>query len=79
MCEHCKKEHVNTGWHRCPGFRWENGVDHHPESLKMYEFISDTDFEFNFDMFCWKAGGDGDNGESLMYLLDMYFEKKEED
>ena len=26
-------------------------------------------------IFCFKSGGDGDNGEHLMYLLDIHFEQ----
>jgi hypothetical protein len=27
-----------------------------------------------YDYFCWKTGGDGDNGETLMYQMDAFFE-----
>jgi len=37
------------------------------------------DFKFNNDYFCWKIGGDGDNGEELMYELDEYFAAKDKD
>jgi hypothetical protein len=33
------------------------------------------DFIFLDDYFCFKSGGDGDNGEQLMYLLDIYFDE----
>jgi hypothetical protein len=36
-------------------------------------WIAEYDFKFCDDCFCWKIGGDGDNGESLMYELDEYF------
>ena len=55
-------------------YRWENGIDHHPMSIKIMAFISDFDFLFADDYFCWKSGGDGDNGEFLMYELDVFFE-----
>jgi hypothetical protein len=29
------------------------------------------------DYFGWKCGGDGDNGETLMYELDILFEERE--
>jgi len=29
------------------------------------------------DHFCWKSGGDGDNGEQLMYQLDVLFERQD--
>lgn len=50
---------------------------HNPKSLEIYKFISDLDFE-NGDFFWFKSGGDGDNGECLMDLLDAYFEHKNE-
>ena len=58
--------------------RWEKGMDHHKESEAMYRIIEDMDFRYGNDYFCWKSGGDGDNGEHLMYLLDIHFEMKDE-
>ena len=57
--------------------RWETGVPHHKKSLQIMKRISDLDMYFQGDYFCWKYGGDGDNGESLMYLLDLYFEEED--
>lgn len=54
--------------------RWENGVDHHPKSERLMRFLMDYDFSNDDDFFCWKKGGDGDNGEQLMYQLDAFFE-----
>ena len=54
--------------------RWEDGTPHHPESVKLFRAISKIDFEHGGDYFCWKEGGDGDNGETLMYELDSFFE-----
>jgi hypothetical protein len=54
--------------------RWETGMDHHPLSVLMMGRIAAADWLFNDDYFCWKTGGDGDNGEALMYLMDMHFE-----
>lgn len=48
------------------------GKRHNPKSVEIYDFISKLDFE-NGDYFCFKDGGDGDNGEFLMDLLDCYF------
>lgn len=45
---------------------------HNPKSVDIYKFVSDLDFE-NGDFFWFKSGGDGDNGEYLMDLLDYYF------
>ena len=60
------------------GKRWETGVPHHPKSKALMKSIEDIDFKFGGDYFCWKTGGDGDNGENLMYLLDIIFEEDEQ-
>ena len=57
--------------------RWEEGIDHHPKSVEIVRAVSELDFCFLGDYFCWKYGGDGDNGEMLAYLLDIYFEAKD--
>jgi hypothetical protein len=57
--------------------RWEDGIDHHPESVRLMEELGAVDFELCGDYFCWKWGGDGDNGETLMYELDIIFERRE--
>jgi hypothetical protein len=57
--------------------RWEQGVAHDPRSTALYKGIADIDFKEGGDYFCFKSGGDGDNGEHLMYLLDIYFERKD--
>lgn len=54
--------------------RWEEGMDHHPMSMRIMEFLMEHDFKDYDDYFCWKKGGDGDNGESLMYQMDAFFE-----
>lgn len=54
--------------------RWEQGIPHHPKSKELFKAISNIDFKFCDDYFCWKSGGDGDNGEILMYELYIYFE-----
>lgn len=56
------------------GYRWENGVAHEPRSIEIYKAIERLDLEEGDDFFCFKSGGDGDNGEHLMYLLDLFFE-----
>ena len=40
--------------------------------------LMEIDYKYNDDFFCWKIGGDGDNGELLMYELDIYFEELNE-
>ena len=57
--------------------RWENGVEHDARSVELYKAIAKIDFEHGEDQMGFKSGGDGDNGEHLMYLLDVYFEQKD--
>jgi len=54
--------------------RWENGIDHHPMSERLMSFLEAHDYNDYGDYFCWKSGGDGDNGETLMYEMDAFFE-----
>jgi len=54
--------------------RWEKGIEHHPMSVRLMEFMAEHDFNDYGDYFCWKTGGDGDNGESLMFEMDAFFE-----
>ena len=56
--------------------RWvKQGTPHEPLSEHIYEIISELDFALG-DSFAFKSGGDGDNGEQLMYLLDAYFRRR---
>lgn len=57
--------------------RWSKGTPHHAKSEEIMAFITEIDFEAYGDFFCWKFGGDGDNGETLMYQLDAFFEAKD--
>ena len=61
-----------------PDERWEQGIDHDPRSEKIFHGIAKIDWEKNNDLMCFKHGGDGDNGESLMFLLDCYFAEEDE-
>ena len=54
--------------------RWERGINHHPMSERLGRFLAEHDFHDYDDYFCWKVGGDGDNGETLMYEMDAFFE-----
>ena len=54
--------------------RWEEGMPHHPMSKRLMEFLKQHDFNDYGDHFCWKSGGDGDNGETLMFQMDSFFE-----
>ncbi len=57
--------------------RWERGAKHHPKSVELMKALEVIDFELCNDHFCWKIGGDGDNGEMLMYEMDVFFELQE--
>ena len=57
------------------GERWKRGVPHDHRSIAVYKSIAKIDFEQCSDSFCFKDGGDGDNGETLMYLLDVHFQQ----
>ena len=59
--------------------RWEQGADHHHKSKEMFNFLSEFDFKECADYFCWKSGGDGDNGETMMYQMDVFFELQDAD
>lgn len=55
--------------------RWEAGISHHPKSEALVRRLAEIDFHYFNDHFQWKIGGDGDNGECLMYELDVYFDE----
>lgn len=55
--------------------RWEDGIPHDPRSVELYKSIADIAWTEFDDAFCFKSGGDGDNGEALMYILDVHFER----
>lgn len=57
--------------------RWEQGIDHHPEAERIFELIKDSDWAFGNDYFCWKDGGDGDNGECLKFALSVLLELRD--
>jgi len=54
--------------------RWEKGIDHDPRSQKIVKALEKIDFQAFNNYFDWQTGGDGDNGEALMYQLDVYFD-----
>lgn len=54
--------------------RWELGIPHNPASEWLVKKIAEIDFNHYHDYFCFKIGGDGDNGETLMYILDDIFD-----
>lgn len=58
--------------------RWERGVPHDPRSEELAYALSRID-EDNGNAWNLKFGGDGDNGEDLLYLLDVYFDEKDKE
>jgi hypothetical protein len=54
--------------------RWEKGIDHDQRSDRLARALGEIDFQVLGDSLCLKFGGDGDNGEQLLYALDIYFE-----
>ena len=54
--------------------RWGDGMDHHPMSIRLMEFIRIHDWKDYSFYFDWEIGGDGDNGETLMFQMDTFFE-----
>jgi hypothetical protein len=60
-----------------PEERWEQGIDHDSRSVEIADSIAKIDYEEGADYFGWKFGGDGDNGEELLYLLDCHFARKD--
>ena len=54
--------------------RWTLGISHHPMSERLMRFLATHDFNDYDDYFFWKIGGDGDNGETMMYQMDAFFE-----
>ena len=56
------------------GKRWENTA-HHPMAVKLMAWMMDIDLHAYNDSLYLKAGGDGDEGEHLMFLMDGFFER----
>lgn len=54
--------------------RWEKGTPHHPTSHRLMRFLKEHDLKDYDNCFDWEIGGDGDNGETLMYQMDAFFE-----
>jgi hypothetical protein len=54
--------------------RWAEGRHHHPMSKRLLTFLKEHDLADHNGYFDWKSGGDGDNGEILMFQMDAFFE-----
>lgn len=50
-------------------------MPHHPLSVAVVNGMAQMDFDHAGDSFCIKTGGDGDNGETMMFLIDEYLSK----
>jgi len=59
--------------------RWEKNIPHDSRSEEIYKWLEEYDFKHGSDFFCWKSGGDGDNGEWLMFELDEFFAAKDKE
>lgn len=58
--------------------RWEEGIPHDKRSIELYKSIAEIDYKYCGDSFQFSSGGDGDNGETLMYILDVHFAIQDE-
>lgn len=54
--------------------RYHNGIAHHPKSIQLMKFLCEHDFKDYNDYFGFSIGHKGDNGETLMYQMDAFFE-----
>jgi hypothetical protein len=54
--------------------RWEEGHPHNPKSIRLMNFLMEHDIKDYHDYFQWKIGGDGDNGEQMMFEMDAFFD-----
>lgn len=76
---------ISDIWNECresgiepdPEVRWEKGIPHHPEAESIMKLLEESDWIFGNDYFEWEVGGDGDNGETLMYSLSPLLELRD--
>jgi hypothetical protein len=54
--------------------RWSDGDFHNPKSIALANALAKIDEKYGDSRLDLKFGGDGDNGEDLMWVLDIYFE-----
>ena len=59
--------------------RWVTGIEHHKKSEELARLIDAVDMLCLDNYFCLKFGGDGDNGEFLLYILDIILELESEE
>ena len=58
--------------------RWEEGTPHHPHSERIVKVLREYDWKYGNGHLDIECGGDEDNGEHMMFLLDIYFERRDE-
>jgi hypothetical protein len=68
---------MSHNWNLDPGKRWEQGIPHHLESVKLLKEVMEIDMEYCNLSLDFRTGGDGDLGEMLAYVLDMIFERRD--
>lgn len=71
--EEILKDTPFEGSNPTPYDRWRHGIDHDPRSEELFQILEAADYIYNRRAFDWESGGDGDNGEEMMYALDRYF------
>lgn len=71
------EQYVSLGINVDLNDRWTKGTEHHPNSSELMNHLEALDVMYGGDFFFFKTGGDGDNGEHLMFLMDLFFELKD--
>jgi hypothetical protein len=56
-----------------PKERWEQNIPHHSNSVRVKKLIDKIQEKEDHGI---KFGGDGDLGETILYILDEYFEQE---
>ena len=56
--------------------RWQH-EEHRKDAKKLANEIETIDWMFADDSFNFKFGGDGDNGETLIYILDILLDLRD--
>ena len=58
-----------------PEQRWEQDIPHHKKSLEVNALVDRIQDQENYGI---KFGGDGDEGEIWLYMLDEFFENQDD-
>jgi|APSaa5957512535_1039671.scaffolds.fasta_scaffold471159_2 hypothetical protein len=54
--------------------RWEAGAPHHPDAIRILQAMARLDYHDELDL---RFGGDGDNGENLLYLMSEVLDRED--